>query len=247
MNYNIVILGGGQATRMGDLCKDIPKSLFKINGKSLLQRQLEWVAPLKPLQVVVAGSYMADRMAPVCAVWGCDLNTDEGAGGTGWAIYRAMQRLNKKEYPTVVMNGDVLTDMPVTDLVATYRSVNEEFATGIDSYYVLASRLVQDTSSFGSINTENIKGFSHIKSFNEKTGIKGPGLINAGMYVFDTEGFIRDCAGLTHFWDNNIKLSIEKDLFPEFDWMYTHTIPEKYNWSDCGTPERVLEASRWLR
>ena len=40
-NYKAIIIAAGLGSRLGDLTKDTPKCMLKINGKSILQRQLD--------------------------------------------------------------------------------------------------------------------------------------------------------------------------------------------------------------
>ena len=125
--------------------------------------------------------------------------------------------------------------------------MNEDLYWGaVDDNYIVVSRNVDDTSSFGALHVVLRKdGYFHIKAFKEKTGVVEKGLINAGIYVMTAKGFLQDCKdfGL----DETKPCSIEKDIFPKMEWLFTHIIYRKNNWSDCGTPERVTEASKWLK
>ena len=38
---NAIILSAGSATRLGELTKELPKGLLEINGKTIIQRQIE--------------------------------------------------------------------------------------------------------------------------------------------------------------------------------------------------------------
>jgi len=53
----VVLLAAGLGSRLGALTKDIPKALIRVAGKPLLFHALEFVARLRPAQVVVVAGY----------------------------------------------------------------------------------------------------------------------------------------------------------------------------------------------
>ena len=50
----LVILAGGKATRLGNIVKDIPKSLVLVAGKPFIEHQLKLVASKGIKQVVIS-------------------------------------------------------------------------------------------------------------------------------------------------------------------------------------------------
>ena len=53
-----IILAAGEGSRMGKLTQNIPKPLVKVNGKSIIERQLSILKQNKILDVIIiTGSY----------------------------------------------------------------------------------------------------------------------------------------------------------------------------------------------
>ena len=57
---NAIILSGGLSTRLGEITKDIPKSLLDIRGKAMLDWQLEKLKDLGVTEVVLAAGHLAE-------------------------------------------------------------------------------------------------------------------------------------------------------------------------------------------
>ena len=55
-----IILAGGQGTRLGG---NVPKAMLEINGKPLIQRQLEYLASVNISDVVLCVGYLADKVS----------------------------------------------------------------------------------------------------------------------------------------------------------------------------------------
>ncbi len=61
--FTVVILAAGLGTRLGDLTKDKPKALIKVNGQSIIKYSIEWAKLLNPEKIIVIGGYMFDKMS----------------------------------------------------------------------------------------------------------------------------------------------------------------------------------------
>lgn len=60
--FTAVILAGGMGTRLGELTKNIPKSLVAVVGRPLIQYSLDWANFLGAQQTVVVGGYLFDSL-----------------------------------------------------------------------------------------------------------------------------------------------------------------------------------------
>ena len=58
----VIILAGGMATRLGDLTRDHPKSLLKIQGKPFLEYQLELLRKADIENVVLCLGYLSEQI-----------------------------------------------------------------------------------------------------------------------------------------------------------------------------------------
>ena len=125
----------------------------------------------------------------------------------------------------VVVNGDVLTDLNLTELVRFHKDRQAEGT--------IALHPVEDPSQFGVVPT---KPDGEVIEFVEKPGADAPtNLINAGTYVFEPSVLERVALG--------VKTSIERRTFPEMvaDGALFAMADSSY-WLDAGTPTAYLQA-----
>ena len=126
----------------------------------------------------------------------------------------------------LVLNGDVLTDLDITAMVASHRAAGAE-AT-------LALTEVEDPSRYGVVPTA---AEGRVLGFVEKpAAASAPSRwINAGTYVLEPSILDRIPAGR--------RVSIEREVFPA---MATegrlHAVQSDAYWIDTGTPETYIRA-----
>ena len=127
----------------------------------------------------------------------------------------------------VVVNGDVLSDIDVSELIAFHRKVGAEGTISLTP--------VDDPSAFGVVPTDD-RG--RVQAFIEKPKAEDAptNLINAGYYVLEPSVLGRIPAGR--------KVNIERETFPAMvaDGRLFARADPAY-WLDVGTPERLLQAS----
>lgn len=166
---DLVVLAGGAATRMGPVCKDIPKSLLPVDGLPFLSM---------PLATLEASGF--DGRVVLCARTGfraafenlkndIEIVEEKEPLGTGGAILNALAKTRLSD-PFLVINGDVLFRM---DASAVAEAARKQGAA-------LAAIHVPDAQRFGRL--EMAKGC--VEAFLEKSGNQGAGVINAGLYAF---------------------------------------------------------------
>jgi mannose-1-phosphate guanylyltransferase len=127
----------------------------------------------------------------------------------------------------VVVNGDVLTDLDITRLVAFHRSSGAEGT--------IALHPVEDPSRFGVVPTDSS---GRVVAFVEKPPRdEAPtNLINAGTYVFEPAALARIAAGRP--------VSVERETFPAMaaDGVLFALADDSY-WLDTGTPQAYIKAN----
>ena len=127
----------------------------------------------------------------------------------------------------LVVNGDVLTDLDVTALVAFHHEHGAE-AT-------IALHPVEDPSRFGVVVTD---ARGRVSEFIEKPprGEAPTNLINAGTYVFEPSVLQRI--------DSGRKVSVERETFPALAAVGTlFAMADDAYWLDTGTPSTFLQAN----
>jgi mannose-1-phosphate guanylyltransferase len=144
--------------------------------------------------------------------------------GTGGAIVNALVALDTTE-PFVALNGDILTDLDLTAMVATHRD-RSAAAT-------IALTHVADARPYGLVPTEPD---GRVVRFLEKPAELVSGDINAGTYVLDPSAL--------DGWSPDRPVSIEREIFPALieRGAPVFGFPSDAYWIDLGTPEQYLRA-----
>jgi len=146
--------------------------------------------------------------------------------GTGGALWNARGLLGSGT--CVVLNGDSFCAVDFNGFLARHRSRG-----------AAASVVVTELEDAGAYGTVILDGSGRITGFIEKTGARQRGLVNAGVYAFDTS-LLRGSRRQDRF-------SLERDVFPGlaaegrlFGWETPGPL------LDIGTPERYSEAQSRL-
>lgn len=128
-----MILAAGLGTRLKPWTDKHPKALAVINGKSLLQRNIEYLASYGINQVVVNIHHFADQIMDAVEKnngWGSQvLFSDERDEvlETGGGLKKAAHLLSKTD-PIVILNADILTDLNLHDMLR-FHQVHDPLAT----------------------------------------------------------------------------------------------------------------------
>jgi MurNAc alpha-1-phosphate uridylyltransferase len=116
-----MILAAGLGTRFKPWTDRHPKALALVNGKSLLQRNIEYLQRFGIREVVVNVHHFADQIIEALEVnqgWGSRIIiSDESAEvlETGGGLKKARPLL--QDAPFVLMNVDILTDMDLGAMI----------------------------------------------------------------------------------------------------------------------------------
>ncbi|MEO8574293.1 MAG: NDP-sugar synthase [Pyrinomonadaceae bacterium] len=228
-----LILAGGKGTRLRPLTVYTPKPIVPILNRPLLQYQLEILARAGITDITLSLSYQPDKIEDVLGD-GSDLGvnlhfvTEPSPMGTAGAYKFAAGSLRET---TVVFNGDIITDVDVSNIIQTHRSNNAE-AT-------LLLTPVEDPSKFGLVETGKngeVLRFLEKPSVDVIARLKTTN-INAGFYVLEPS--------ILDLIPSGENCSFEYDIFPRViaahRAFYSHVLSGEY-WRDVGTPASYLSA-----
>lgn len=226
-----VVLVGGEGTRLRPLTLSAPKQMLPIVGVPMIERVLTYLASHGVDEAVLSLGYLPDaftvaypggRAAGVMLTYAVEPEPLDTAGAVRFAATFA-----GIDETFVVVNGDVLTDMDLTSLVAFHR---ERGAEGTIHLHPVA-----DPSAFGVVPTDSE---GRVTAFVEKPPRdEAPtNEINAGTYVLEPSVLARIAA--------NGRVSIERETFPAMvrDGGLYARADNRY-WIDTGTPSAYLEAN----
>lgn len=225
-----IVLVGGEGTRLRPLTNDVPKPALTLVDRPFLAYMVEWLAAHGVEEIVFACGFLPDVLRDA-------LGDGEHAGvhlryvvepdrrGTAGAIRFAADALGEEiEDRFLALNGDVLTDLNLSALIAAHRE-REARAT-------IALYPVEDSAAYGLVELD---ADAAVLAFTEKTGKPVPGEINAGAYFLERS--------VLELIPPDREVSIEREVFPRLIGAGLGALRLDGYWMDIGTPERYLQAS----
>lgn len=123
--FRAMILAAGLGTRLKPWTDEHPKALAIVNGKSLLQRNIEYLQQHGIYQVIVNVYHFAEQIIQAIEDnqgWGSSITISDETGAvleTGGGLKKAAWYFAESEN-FVLMNVDVLTDMDLTAMMAAH-------------------------------------------------------------------------------------------------------------------------------
>src|ERR687897_106448 len=118
-----VVLVGGEGTRLRPLTETVPKPLLPLVDRPMLDHVLDHLVAHGIREVIMSSPYLEETFHPFIRARGGDPAitwiTEREALGTGGAVVSALDRLG--DGPFFALNGDVLTDLDLTAMLASHR------------------------------------------------------------------------------------------------------------------------------
>ena len=118
-----MILAAGLGTRLKPFTEKHPKALAVVNDKTILQRNIEYLASFGIKEVIVNVYHFADQVTEFVQKnkgFGSAISFSDETGElleTGGGIKKAAWFLEKDRAPFIVMNVDILTDLDLTEMI----------------------------------------------------------------------------------------------------------------------------------
>ncbi len=171
-----LILAGGQGLRLRPLTDDKPKPLVAVGGKPIAEWQLDWL--IKNVKLEQATFLCGYKWTRLKEHFGdsyrgvrIEYSVEETPLGTGGAFRKAIVAAKLGDEDVAMMNGDIVTDLPLGEMVAAHTSAK--------SKPTVTLLLVPYKSRFGIVH---IDGQNRVKKFEEKPEFPDA-WINGGVYV----------------------------------------------------------------
>ena len=227
-----LILAGGKGTRLRPLTVYTPKPIVPVVNRPFILYQLDILKRAGITDITLSLSYQPDKLEHLLGD-GSDLGfsikyvTEPSPLGTAGA-YRFAARADE---PTIVVNGDILTDVDISKVLDFHRQ------KGAAATIVLAP--VADPGAYGLVeidDEQNVCRFLEKPKGGQVTanGIK---TINAGIYVLEPE--------ILKLIPKGENRSFEYDVFPEIIKKKISfsgfELSDEY-WRDIGTCQSYLKA-----
>lgn len=227
-----LILAGGKGLRLRPFTDDKPKPLVGVAGKPIAEWQLDWLRANVDLEKVVflcgwkwerLKEHFGDDYHGVKV----DYSVEDTPLGTGGAFRKAIVEKGIGDEDVAMLNGDIITDLKLGDMVAAQRSAKPSPA--------ITLLLVPYKSRFGIVHIDN-KSF--VKSFEEKPVFPDV-WINGGIYVGNARRLLKDLPE---------KGDIERETFPRLAASgQVMAYPYRGFWSLVDSVKDIQEAESELK
>ena len=230
-DVDIVILAGGQGTRLRSVLADRPKVLAPINGVPFLRHYLNWLAKFGACRVILSLGYKAEMVTDYLQSEpfpGMEIESyvEQTPLGTGGAVRACLPLI--KSGTALVTNGDSVTKVDLCRFAEFHRRKAARVSL------LLTHR--PDVSASGLVATD---ANDAVTSFNEKpTGQTTGGYISAGMYLMQRDAIAEIPA--------DGPVSIERDVFPRFCGRGCYAFKGEFPFIDIGTPESYRQAAKFF-
>jgi NDP-sugar pyrophosphorylase family protein len=227
-----LILAGGQGLRLRPLTDDKPKPLVAVNGKPIAEWQLDWLIKNAEMDEVIflcgykwtrlkehfGSSYKGVRI---------EYSVEDTPLGTGGAFRKAIVDAEMGDEDIVMMNGDIVTDLPLGEMVAERSPAKDRPMVTI--------LLVPYKSRFGIVHID--KG-NFVKRFEEKPVLPDV-WINGGVYISNAKRI------LTHLPE---KGDVERETFPKLvDPREIKAYPYRGFWSLIDSIKDIQEVEKEIK
>lgn len=227
-----IILASGEGTKMRPFTYEIPKPLIPVNGQPLLEYGIQLLHHYGINDIIITISHLAEKIKQHFgdgSKWGVRITyvQESKPSGTGGALRAAQPYLG--DAPFLVLYGDVLLDLDVTEFLQTHQHLKAAVGT-------IALTSVADPSAYGAVRLRGTR----VVEFSEKPVISSDvsRLVFAGCAAFDPSVF-------SFLTKKRGELSLERDVFPELiEQGRLYGYPFEGQWFDVSTPdvyEQVLK------
>lgn len=230
-----IIFSAGLGTRFKPWTDKHPKALAIVNGKSLLQRNIEYLQQYGITDVVVNVHHFADQI--IAAIndnngWGSNVIISDETNEvleTGGGLLKAKSLLADSNY-FITLNVDVLTDLNLHTLIEFHQKNDPLISFGI------TDRLTSRNFLFDENN--RLCGWRNNVTKEEKISVDKPGLVEKAyscVTVFNSSVFsLIKQSGKFSLTETYLDLAKDNIILG-----YNHTGDK---WVDVGKPESVAVA-----
>lgn len=227
---DVVILAGGEGTRLREIISDRPKPMAEINNRPFLDILIEHISSYGFKRFILCTGYRADFIQEYynhAKTSQKILFSEETIPlGTGGAVKKAEKFIQSN--PFLVMNGDSFCPVNLNEFV--------DFHKQNDS---LLSMVIVESENLKDFGLLALDSAQKIINFKEKIERRGKSYINAGIYLFDKD--------VLSMIPQHVKYSLEYDLFPKLVGGKFYGFITKENLMDIGTPERYEHAKKFFK
>jgi len=220
-----VILAAGRGVRLRPLTENVPKVMVRIGDKPVVEYIIDKLKKLDVVDITLVVNYKKEKIKKYFgnSVKYC---VQKKPLGTANAVYAAKNFLDNEEF--ILVYGDIFFENDLSEFIK-------------DKPISIVVCHVKDASRFGRIVIKENK----IIDIVEKDGVKTPGFINAGIFLFDDRIFdaiekTRVSSRGEYELTDSIKILIKKGVKLKPYYL-------KGYWSDIGKISDLENVKRMLK
>lgn len=228
-NVTVLILAGGLGTRLQTALPGRPKVLALVAGRPFLSYLMDQLMAAGFRHVILCTGYKGEQIRATFGDQYKELKIQYSQEpeplGTGGALRFGLPIISTKS--VLATNGDSYVNCNLADYLAWY-SENDLHASLLLTY-------VSDTSRYGRVEVDNK---DRIVKFAEKDTSRGPGWVNAGVYIFNM--------GLLESIPFGKPFSLEREFLPSLIGKGLYGFRSEGEFIDIGTPESYALAEKFF-
>lgn len=224
-----VVLAGGKGLNMRPFTYEMPKGLFPVGGRPILEHIVELLSRYQVRDLIFSIGHLGEKIKEHFGdgkKFGVKITyvSEPSEMGTGGALTLTRKLITSDTF--LVIHGDTLIDIDISDMVAFHREQ--------ESLVTIALTSVVDPSAFGEV----VMRGSQILRFIEKPkkGKQRSQLINSGLYIVSKDIFDHiPSKGPSHLEELFARLAASRHLC---GYLF------EGRWADIGTPvsyERAIK------
>lgn len=224
-NTTVFIQAGGFGTRLGELTKETPKPMLKIDGTPMLERMLEYFKKQGFSNFIISTYYLAEKITSHFgdgSKFGVTIKytKEETPLGTAGALSLLHDHSSLKDN-LIIVNGDVLTNIDFRKLAHHHLESNAEVTICVKEHNL--------SIPYGVCQIEE----GHLVKIQEKPNYTF--LVNTGIYVLKSQ-LIRQLVknqaiDMPNFITNLKEQNYKVKVYPIFEY-----------WLDIGQPDEFKKA-----
>jgi mannose-1-phosphate guanylyltransferase/phosphomannomutase len=225
-----VVMAGGEGTRLRPMTANQPKPMLPVVNRPIMEHVLRLLRKHGLTETVVTVQFLASMVRNYFGDgedFGMSLQyaTEETPLGTAGSVKNAEDAL--RDEPFLVISGDALTDIDLSDLIAFHKDN--------DALVTVALARVPDPLEFGIVIVDDN---GKIQRFLEKPtwGQVFSDTVNTGIYVMEPEVLDHVAAGQVVDWSADVFPKLLESGAPLYGW-----IADGY-WEDVGSLESYVKA-----
>ena len=233
-----IILAAGQGSRMRPLSYVIPKILLPVHGKPVLSYLLKNMNGLRIDKTYIVASEHIEQIQTY--IDKTNMENVYVVNGLGWEtggdLSIALENINHVD-DTIVLNGDIITDISLKKVYQEHRNVDPYVTIGIFNL-----KDTKEIKRFGRIYTDEHNMITNFTEKPENNNI-GPNNVNSGFYIFSK----KIIENRSEYLVPRI-FKLEQELFPRLarEYKLYASLCDLSYWWDVGTMESYLKAEQFF-